>query len=291
MPDIKLVRTQLRPTDPRHRILSREAHTARVAAGAFALILGCSVVIGITSGVAMYATMAVFYAVGIAWMVGRRRTALKMVAQSDDAVALLNQGQVDEAGRRFDLLAAQTQGLPINHSLVVYNRGVVHLMTGNVSEAIRHFEETISTGWLKAYRGLYDGLLWHGLASAYLASGDLARAMSTAERAHAALSEAKRPTMLLVDTAILARQHRYGEALALVQTNRDAAESLLMPHHRRALDVMEAFLWSRADAGSEGAERSAALLRSGWPRGYELRAMASAWPDMTEFLQRNGVPI
>jgi tetratricopeptide (TPR) repeat protein len=291
MPDIKLVRTQLRPTDPRYRLRSKGAHAVRGLLSVFALVFMSSSIIFAMSGGLSYVSLPALFAGAIAWSITKRRKTLQLVARSDDAVALLNQGHVDEAGRRFDELATECKSLPINHSLVVYNRGVVHLMTGNVSEAVRHFEETIGTGWLKAYRGLYDGLLWHGLASAYLASGDLARAMSTAERAHAALSEAKRPTMLLVDTAILARQHRYGEALALVQTNRDAAESLLMPHHRRALDVMEAFLWSRADAGREGAERSAALLRSGWPRGYELRAMASAWPDMTEFLQRNGVPI
>lgn len=290
MPDIMLVRTQLRPTDPHHRIRSRDSHFLRTAGSVGAIALAAGVVAAASSGVALYVSMGALYAGGISWLVSRRRRALRLVSQSDDAVALLNQGQVDEAGRRFDELAAQCQGLPINHALVVYNRGVVHLMTGNVTEAIRHLEEAISSGWLKAYRGLYDGLLWQGLTSAYLASGDLARAMGTAERAHAAMSDAKRPMMLLVDAGILARQHRYAEALDLVRSNRDAAESLLMPQHRRALDILEAFLWSRIDAGSEGAARTATLLQSGWPRGYELRAMASAWPDMVEFLQRNGVP-
>jgi tetratricopeptide (TPR) repeat protein len=279
------------PMDPRHQAasaLQSFTTTGGLLAIVFAMVW---LVVGGTIGFAgLLAAIGVEVAL-LVHVLRRRRRAVSIIRRSDDAVALLNQGRVDEAASEFDRLLSESVESPRIHVLMLYNRGVAEMYLGNVEEAIAILDASIRSHWFKAWKPIYGGQAYQALAVAHLYAGRLDEARFIGTLAHQELSEAKRLLMLPVDTMILAREGRFDEALGLLVQYAAAAEGLLLPNSMRALRMLKAFLLSLSDPTAERHQEMQELVRSAWPqRPLEYRAMAYTWPQFQQFLNTQGVP-
>jgi len=279
------------PMDPRHQAasaLQSFTTTGGLLAIVFAMVW---LVVGGTIGFAgLLAAIGVEVAL-LVHVLRRRRRAVSIIRRSDDAVALLNQGRVDEAAAEFDRLLSESVESPRIHVLMLYNRGVAEMYLGNVEEAIAILDASIRSHWFKAWKPIYGGQAYQALAVAHLYAGRLDEARLIGTLAHQELSEAKRLLMLPVDTMILAREGRFDEALGLLVQYAAAAEGLLLPNSMRALRMLKAFLLSLSDPTAERHQEMQELVRSAWPqRPLEYRAMAYTWPQFQQFLNTQGVP-
>jgi tetratricopeptide (TPR) repeat protein len=279
------------PMDPRHQPASA--------------LQAISTTGGLLAAVFVALWLVVGGGLGLAWLLGaiglevallvhlarRRKRAVEVIRRSDDAVALLNQGRVDEAAAEFDRLLSDSVESPRIHVLMLYNRGVSELYLGNVDEAIAILDSAIRSKWFKAWKRIYGGQAYQALAVSYVYAGRLDEARYVASMAHKELSEAKRLLMLPVDTMILAREGRFEESLKLLVQYSAAAEGLLLPNSMRALRMLKAFLLSLSDPAAVRQQEMADLIRSAWPqRQVEYRSMAYTWPEFQHFLNAHGVP-
>jgi tetratricopeptide (TPR) repeat protein len=279
------------PMDPRHQPASALLNittTGGLLAIVFAtlwLVVGGSVgFVGLLAAIGLEGVLLVH-------LIRRRRRAVEVIRRSDDAVALLNQGRIDEATAEFDRLLSDSVESPRIHVLMLYNRGVAELYLGNVDEAIAILNAAIRSRWFSAWQRIYGGQAYQALAISYVYAGRLDEARYVASMAHRELSEAKRLLMLPVDAMILAREGRFDESLALLVQYSGAAEGLLLPNSMRALRMLKAFLLSLSDPTAERRNEMQELVRSAWPqRPVEYRAMAYTWPEFQHFLSTQGVP-
>jgi tetratricopeptide (TPR) repeat protein len=279
------------PMDPRHQAASA-LQTFSTTGGLLAIVFASLwLVVGGSLGFAGLLAAIGVEVVLVVHLLRRRRRAVEVIRRSDDAVALLNQGRVDEAAAEFDRLLSDSVESPRIHVLMLYNRGVAEMYLGNVDEAIAILDAAVRSRWFKAWKPIYGGQAYQALAVAHVYAGRLDEARFMATAAHRELSEAKRLLMLPVDTMILAREGRFDESLALLVQYAAAAEGLLLPNSMRALRMLKAFLLSLSDPTAERHREMLELVRSAWPqRPLEYRAMAYTWPAFQQFLSTHGVP-
>jgi tetratricopeptide (TPR) repeat protein len=263
-------------------------------ARAFLVVAGLSAIVGgvffFSGNLVVMLAILMFEVLVFTRMARRRKNALRVVAQIDDSVALINSGRIDDANLLLDNLAIDARSLPFQHSVIVYNRGVAALADGNPELAITLFNEVAAKDWFRLYNGMYIPHLHRGYAAAYLALGQLDQAIAAAGRTHELLSDAKRPGMLPTDAVILYRQHRYDEAISLLQQNGDAASGLLTPSQRRQVLLLEAFgLWT---LGAEANRtRISGLVEANRPhRPRELLSLTMSWPEFAAFCDTHEIP-
>jgi hypothetical protein len=279
------------PADPRHRPVgaSRWGMIVFATMGAVgclmvSLIMGAPAVLTIGAMVALEGVM-------IARLVRRRRRSFDLIKQSDDAVALLQQGRVDEAAARFDHLLPEAEDTPSLHALVLYNRGVTALAQGNVDQGLSIIDATLRSPWFGHWSKLYGAQGNLSLGLAHLYAGRIDEASRLAAEAHARFTEAKRPMMLPLDAMILARTGRFAEALHLLDSQWMAAEGVMPASSMRPLRILKAFVLQQADGGRTRGAEIQRLVQDGQPnRPTELRAMAQTWPELQHFLAFHQLP-
>lgn len=280
----------LRPQDPRYRIVPRSARLIWSAAFILALVGVVSLALATSPGMLFWGALLGLEAIVIGAAIRRRRGAVALVSKIDDTVALINQGRLDQASDELDRLAATSRTLPFQHSVIVFNRGVAFLATGEPEQALALFNEVAAKGWFKLLDGLYASHLHRAYAVAWLSLGRLDLGVEAAARAHQTLTEAKRPGMLPLDASILCRQGRFQEALSLIEQNMENAAGLLTPEQRQQLELLQAFsLWSLH--GDASRDRVNELVRGALPRRPRaLLSMAMNWPEFAHFCDLHEVP-
>jgi tetratricopeptide (TPR) repeat protein len=217
----------------------------------------------------------------------QRRLAVRLVRENDEALALLNAGDLGAAGAAFDRSASQARSVPLLHAFAVFNRGVVALRQGQIDEAIALIGSALESGWLS--EPMYGGLPFAltGMATCHAIKGDLDRAEAFQRQAHAAVSPSKRGMTMVVDALIACRRSRFDEVAGAVDNNWSLAEGALPAAHLRSLRLLRAFAAERL-----GEDESAVAKRIDATkpvRAGEQSYLATDWPEYRDFLAKHGL--
>ncbi|MFT5992430.1 MAG: tetratricopeptide (TPR) repeat protein [Bradymonadia bacterium] len=257
---------------------------AGVGFGAAAALLGA------TSGVFGLVPLLAIYAGVTWWTVDRRRKAHDLVRMNDDAVALLNSGDVHRAAGIFEQLIASSRGVPAYHALFVYNRGVAFLRAGEFDRALSLFTAALSSGWLDNERMPFRPMIFSGMATAHALRGDIGAAQAWIRDAHAIISDAKRGALLPADVIAALRSGRPGDAIAMMDSGWASAEGVLSPVQLRALKLLRAFALEFGPANDVRDAEIQRLIDSVHPHpAGAFQYVGAAWPEFQAFLRRAGL--
>ena len=170
------------------------AEVAHIAVGSSVLTLGFFVVA---------------YAVLFGQVIRRRRMALRLVRENDEAVAQLNGADLDSAVRRLDALAVQSRGLGFYHAQVVFNRGVAFIRQGQPEHALALFDAVARSGWFERFRALgFDALLASGQSIPPALLDDVPAAEGFLAPAQAPVPAAPRGQVPMAETVLGPRKGR-----------------------------------------------------------------------------------
>ena len=111
------------------------------------------------------------YAVLFGNVIRRRRMALRLIRENDEAVAQLNGAELESAVRRLDALAVQSRGLGFYHAQVVFNRGVAFIRQGQPEHALALFDAVARSGWFERFRATAESI--PEVVEFYRMSGDI----------------------------------------------------------------------------------------------------------------------
>ena len=287
MTDLCRVDQSILPRDPAFRPIERTGWYGR----ALPIAVGIGAAIGLLSTVlpSFFLWIAVLGVIGFS--ASRRRKMHQLLRDNDEGVALLQSGDLAEAGRVFDRLCLAARRMPTLHSIFVYNRAVVHLEAAELDAAISLLSAVVRAGWIGGRGALashYPSVLGR-LALAHALRGKVDVADAWRARAHTVITPAKRGILLLVDAVVEARQGRDDRAIELVDDNWARAENLQTAKQLRALRVVQAFCLERSRgpqyrAASRDADRRRAIEAASAGRRGEHDYLATFWPELAEFL-------
>lgn len=223
------------------------------------------------------------YAYLIVDVVRLRRRAFSLVRAGDEAVALLNGGDVDGAARTLDQLAAQARGVGFYHALLVFNRGVAFVRQSEPEKALQLFEAVARSGWFERFRTLgFDGLLSAATASTLALLGDVPGAEKHLARARERVGPASRGKILPAEILVSVRNGDDRAAAARVDADWSLAEGALPASQLRALRALQAFALARS--GADEASVARALERARPVRHGEHDHLGARWPELKEFI-------
>lgn len=212
-----------------------------------------------------------------------RRRVFGVVRAGDEAVALLNGGDVDGAARTLDQLAAQARDAGFYHALLVFNRGVAFVRQSEPEKALQLFEAVARSGWFERFRTLgFDALLSAAIATAFALVGDTASAEQHLARARERVGPASRGKILPAETLVSLRNGDDRTAAARVDAEWALAEGALPATQLRGLRAMQAFALARS--GADEATLARALERARPVRHGEFDHLGARWPELKEFI-------
>ena len=283
-----------RPAAPRHlQPVSRGGFFARRIPLAAGLALGLGSVV-VWSPVDPLLTAGALWAGLIAWIVRTRGRARAVIRETEEAHALLQAGDIGEAGRRLDVLGRRARSWPVLHSLVLYHRAVAALRAGDLPLARDLLTRVLDAGWFSRRTTLasYQPLVYAALALCDSLEGRLERSRRWLTEAHQVSSPARAAILLPVDAVVLARAgDDPAGLLARLDAELPRAENLLSASHTRLLRLVRAFLRERLEresyrSGVSGVrvEDDLTLLRAG-PIGNEH--ILRRWPELAAFAARH----
>lgn len=253
--------------------------------GVMAGIFGVAEVLHLALGGALSA-VALFgaaYALVLVQIVRRRRGALKLVRENDEAVAQLYGAEFEQAARRLDSLAVRARGLGFYHAQVVFNRGVAFIRQGKPEHALALFDAVARSGWFERFRVLgFDVLLASGQSIASAILGDVAGAEGHLARALSRVSPPLRAKVLMAETLVGLRQGDDQAVAARIEAEWSAAEAVLPVSNLRLLRALQA--WAMARSGADEAAMTRALERARPTRHGEYDHVAVQWPELMAFL-------
>lgn len=278
------------PPEPHYRPVKKGAWSASVLGVGAAFGAGAFLAAQMAFGAAGFIPLLGAYGALIAWSVDRRRKMVDCVRENDDAVALLNAGDVAKAESTFEHLIRKSRANPGYNALFVYNRGVAFLRRGEFDRAISLFHAVLDSGWLNSSRMPFRPLLFSGLATAHALRGDLHAAQHWLHQAHATVSHAKRGALLLADAIVAVRTGRPRDALAMMDAGWAQAEGVLSAIQVRTLRLLRAFAMEQlppAPGLDEEIQRQLLAVRPFPPGAYDY--VGASWPEFAHFLRRHGL--
>lgn len=255
-------------------------------AGLYLGTLGGIVAVSMVTGLRLLGmgTVLVWYALLIAHVVYRRRVAFRIARASDEAVALLNGGDVDGAARTLDQLAAQARSLGFYHAVVVFNRGVAFVRQGEPEKALELFGCVARSGWFERFRALgFDALLAAAAATAHALVGDLPAAERELAKARERTGPASRGKLLGAESLVGLRQGDDRAVAARIDAEWSAAEGALPATQLRALRAMQA--WALVRSGADEGAVHRAIERARPVRRGEHDHLGARWPELAQFLR------
>lgn len=276
------------PPEPHYRPVKKGAWSAGVLGVGAAFGAGAFLVASMAFGAAGLIPLVGAYGALVAWSVDRRRKMVECVRENDDAVALLNAGDVARAEDTFERLVHKSRANPGYNALFVYNRGVAFLRRGQFDRAISLFHAVLDSGWLNSARMPFRPLLFSGLATAHALRGDLHTAQECLYDAHAVISDAKRGALLLADTIVALRTGRPHDALAMTDAGWTQAEGVLSAIQMRTLRLLRVFALEQlppSPAVQEDMRRHLDAVRPYPPGAYDY--VGASWPEFAAFLRRH----
>ncbi len=282
----------LLPREPRYRPVGKLSRIARRLPVALSLGAAVGVLTVVLHPAAMWISLAAIFG----WGVYLRRRVVALAQRNDEALALLFSGELERAAAEFDALCVKARGAPRLHSMVVFNRAVVFLESGEPERAAGLLSAVLHAGWIGpagALRSHYPLVLGR-LAMAEALRGRVDEAQMWRTRAQAATSAAKRGIHLMTDVILEARRGDDEAVLALVSEGWSRAEHLLTARQLRFVRLIEAFSLERSSSGDyRGVSRQTDFVRAlEAARGIEPGGhlfLTAQWPDLDAFVRRHDV--
>jgi hypothetical protein len=238
-------------------------------------------------------------------MLHHERSARRSQAACTRASALIQLGELPAARELLDAALASADAAPHLHALLLFNRGVVDLRSGDLRAARARLNMAIETGWITA-RGSLAGThpqvcTWMTLLETLAGDTETARRWQAVTRAAADVytwpyrhlwSSARRELMaqrLCVDATLELREGDYEGARRRIENQRPAASAHLSASDLRMLDVLVGFAREHS-AKDHYRDHGAAITR---PAGLaqEFAFLGVRWPEMAMYLRRFGGPL
>ena len=219
---------------------------------------------------------------GVVVLISRIRVEdARAVGAKQHAIALLNDGRVDEASQAFSQLA-QTYQKASGHAVYVFNTGVAYMLQGKLRRAFAIFNGVlISRRFAHGAHGNHEALLLAEMATCAALLGWLDDARKYRDRAVKRLRGDEVARIAVVDAVIALRRGDSRTALEVIRRNGPTAESILRQPSIRALMVMRAFALEQLQQHAEADDsiRSLLPLRRG-----EFDWLGAEWPEMKRFI-------
>lgn len=207
----------------------------------------------------------------------------RAVEANQQAIALLNEGHLEEASRAFSELA-QTYQKASGHAIYVFNTGVAYMLQGKLRRAFAIFNGVLySRRFAYGAHGNHEALLLAEMASCAALLGWIEDARKYRERAVRRLKGDEVTRVAVVDAIIALRRGEPRSALEVIRRNGPTAEHVLRQPSIRALMLMRAFALEQLRAYDEADEAIRTLLPI---RRNEFDWLGAEWPEMRDFLSR-----
>lgn len=215
----------------------------------------------------------------------RRRSAFELVRRNDDAVALLNAGQVDAAEQALTALLEPSRPLGWLHALTLFNLSVCWLRRGDPLRAIPVMRGVHDAGWLKSPRLPYQGLFRLGLATANTMSGNFADARRWLDLAQQVTSPGRMGQLMPTRAMLAAREGRLYDALAEMDAGWLATEGVMPAGQMRQLRVLRAYCLASTRPGGLHDPEVRRSLDAAMPLGpWDLAGWCRVWPQFHAFV-------
>jgi hypothetical protein len=206
--------------------------------------------------------------------------------------ALMNVGELFEAGRTLDDFCRQARAWRLYHAMAVLLRAEVFMRENRGDRAYgllaavqnSHFFESGKHGRRKAD-------LQNLLAFSFLARNDVDAAEQWLALAHNSAPPEQSALLLPLQMAIAIRRNRHSVVLRDAEAEWPQAQSVLDPHMLGALAALCAMASRRLDATVDPAreDKIARWLSLAQQSRTPLDWLAVGWPDMKEFLRVHGL--
>lgn len=215
-----------------------------------------------------------------------RHAQLQAVEDNQSAVLLLNSGDVEEAAQMFERLT-ETERHTRAHPIYVFNRAVAYMLQGRLKRAFslfnavkhsRHFHVGAGRGYLP--------LMYIEMASCLALMGHLQEARDHLGRARKGLGGPDLARTAFPEAVIGLRAGRPNDVIQRLSQQWRAAEDLLRVPTMRALRLLLAFAYEQD--GAEPAHVDRLLSAIEHPRPGEFDWACRDWPELREFVRRNG---
>lgn len=205
----------------------------------------------------------------------------RAVETNQRAIALLNEGYIDEAAGAFEDLA-RTHSETAGHAVYVFNTGVAYMLQGRLRRAYATFNAVLlSRRFLYGAHGNHEALLLSEMAVAAALMDWREDAQRLLKRAAKRVPNDEMARLALADAVLSMRGGSPQLALEVIRRNGPSAEQLLRPPTIRALMVVRAFALEQLGRYEEADE---AVLRLMPIRHGEFDWLGAEWPAMRAFL-------
>ncbi len=218
----------------------------------------------------------------------QRHSHADAVESNQDAIKLLNDGHVDEAGRRFEELAQEEQKTH-GHAVFVHNRAVAYMLQGKLKRAFSLFNAVDRSRHFRwGPNRSYEPLLYAEMATCLALMGELGEAREYRDIASSKLPPSEMSRLALVDTILGLRHRRFEDVLRLLDSVWTDARELLRVPTFRALMVLRAYALENYGSRYEDQIRSL-LSAAGSKKRGEFDYLAVDWPEFRDFLRARGL--
>ncbi len=284
------------PDERHYRPVRRGPYYARSLPLALAFGLGAGALV-LAIPLDPLLTVVGIWGVVIWRLIRTRRRAHTIARDTDEAQALLAAGELDTAAEAFEELCRAGTSMPAFHCLLVYNRAVAYLRSGELERASSLLHAVLDAGWFSVKGsafGTHLPMVYSTLAACSALQGQVKAAIQWRERAHASISDVKRGQLLAVDVLVDGRCGAFDRVLARVSETLPRAENLLTASQLRLVRLVQAFALERRHVSryreqSHRGEIQACLAAGRPSRPEELRHVVENWPEFREFLGLFGV--
>lgn len=228
----------------------------------------------------------VFFGFLFASSLYHRHSQMQAVEDNQSAVLLLNAGDVDEAAEVFEKLT-ETERHTRAHPVYVFNRAVAYMLQGRLKRAFslfnavkhsRHFHFGAGRGYLP--------LMYIEMASCLALMGHLDDAREHLRNASKGLQGNDLARLAFPETVIELRAGRPAAAIQRLSQKWRATQDMLRVPTMRALRLLLAYSYQLD--GAEPAHVRRLLDAIDDPRPGEFDWVAADWPELREFIRRNG---
>lgn len=275
--------TDMLPTEKHYR----PRRTRRIGGGFF-FVLAMMTAFMFSAPAWMLAGMVCTYVI----FLGATREGAAAVSKNQNAIELLNSGNLHDAAREFEQLS-RTEVKQSAHAVYVFNRAVTYMLEARLKKAMSLFNAVYhSRTFDRGPNGGYEPYLHAEMATCLGLMGMTNEAKTHREYAKRTLHASEQFRMVFADSVIALRRRDPKAALWVMDQNWDTAFEQLRPPSFRGLMVLRAFaLYLDGDTGSqyEGLVRATKPTRPG-----EFDYLGIQWPEMRKFLKMNrrygGVP-
>jgi tetratricopeptide (TPR) repeat protein len=215
-----------------------------------------------------------------------RHSQMQAVEDNQSAVLLLNAGDVDEAAEVFERLT-ESERHTRAHPVYVFNRAVAYMLQGRLKRAFslfnavkhsRHFHFGAGRGYLP--------LMYIEMASCLALMGHLDDARDYLRKARKGLQGNDLARLAFPETVIGLRSGRPGDTIQRLSEIWRTTEDLLRVPTMRALRLLLAYAYHLD--GAEPAHVRRLLDAIDDPRPGEFGWVVAEWPELREFVRRNG---